>query len=253
MKKIIKNAAGSFVLLTIVLSGNTQHASAAILAPTFSSNVVFIPGIEASRLYSKNILSYKDQLWEPNNNLDVEDLYLDTAGSSTKEVFTEDVIGKTNICGGCIFDQDIYQDFENSLDSLKAGGIINDWKAFPYDWRLDLNTTIDAGAQLSDGVFQKITDLLSAEAATSRTGKVSIVTHSNGGLVLKLLLVKLEKQKQIGESTLIDKIDQVVMVAAPQYGTPLAIAARRRRFGRRRREYRGARRRHSTATSSRCS
>jgi hypothetical protein len=56
-------------------------------------------------------------------------------------------------------------------------------------------------------------------------GKVTIISHSMGGLVAKTLLQKLEAMKASGESNLIDNIDRLILVASPQLGTPRAAAA----------------------------
>ena len=64
------------------------------------SNVLFLPGLQASRLYKeKNILGaiVEDQLWEPNANSDVEALYLNVDGASKNSgIYTSDIIKETN-------------------------------------------------------------------------------------------------------------------------------------------------------------
>ena len=55
-------------------------------------------------------------------------------------------------------------------------------------------------------------------AAGSKSGKVTIVAHSNGGLVAKALMQK------IGDSETAKLVDKVILVASPQVGTPQAIA-----------------------------
>lgn len=54
-------------------------------------------------------------------------------------------------------------------------------------------------------------------ASTSKSGKVTIIGHSNGGLVGKLLLNELARR---GRTDLVDKF---IMVAVPQLGTPKAL------------------------------
>ena len=56
-------------------------------------------------------------------------------------------------------------------------------------------------------------------AKSSKTGKVTIVAHSNGGLVAKALMQKL------GDAETAKLIDKVIFVAVPQVGTPQAIGA----------------------------
>jgi triacylglycerol esterase/lipase EstA (alpha/beta hydrolase family) len=57
----------------------------------------------------------------------------------------------------------------------------------------------------------------------SRNGKVTIIAHSNGGLLAKALLYKLKENYDY--DTLLDKIDRVVFVAVPQVGTASAVPA----------------------------
>jgi pimeloyl-ACP methyl ester carboxylesterase len=58
-------------------------------------------------------------------------------------------------------------------------------------------------------------------AENSKNGKVSIVAHSNGGLVAKALLKKLADNND----PLLQKIDKLFLVAVPQVGTPEAVGA----------------------------
>ena len=60
---------------------------------TCCSNVIFLPGIDASTLYTKNSKGTNNKLWEPNRNLDVEKLYLDEKGNSLdSEIYVGDII-----------------------------------------------------------------------------------------------------------------------------------------------------------------
>lgn len=185
--------------------------------PSCCSNVLFIPGLEGSRLYTNGLLS-ENQLWEPNWNNDVEKLYMDSDGNSIDQnIYTRDIIKRTNIGLG-IFDINVYQSFSNAMDNLVSDKKINAWEAVPYDWRLDINTIIASGTLLEDGSKLNIVDELIKLAKTSETGKVTIVTHSNGGLIAKALINELKNR---GED---DLVDDIIMVAAPELGTPSAVA-----------------------------
>ena len=182
------------------------------------SNVLFIPGLEGSRLYTKDLF-FENQLWEPNRNADVEKLYLDSSGNSINpNIYTRDIIKRSNVGLG-IWDENVYQSFSDSLDGLVADKKINAWEAIPYDWRYDLNKIISDGVLLEDGSRLNFIDEVIKMASSSQTGKVAIVTHSNGGLLAKVLINELKKR---GKDNLIDNL---VMVAAPQLGTPSAISA----------------------------
>jgi pimeloyl-ACP methyl ester carboxylesterase len=56
-------------------------------------------------------------------------------------------------------------------------------------------------------------------ASTSKTKKVTIIAHSNGGLVIKALMARL------GATTTASLIDKVIFVDVPQVGTPEAVTA----------------------------
>jgi hypothetical protein len=186
-------------------------------AQTGNSNVVFIPGLQASRLYTKGLLS-ENQLWEPNRNQDVEWLYLDENGKSLYDVYTRDIIERTNVGAG-VFDSDVYKSFVDMMDGLVLEKKINAWEALPYDWRMDLNKIVIEPVKLENGKTYNIIDEIIKTASSSQTGKVSIVTHSNGGLVAKTLINEFKKR---GKESL---IDELIMVASPELGTPTAVAS----------------------------
>ncbi|KKP81553.1 MAG: hypothetical protein UR83_C0072G0008, partial [Candidatus Moranbacteria bacterium GW2011_GWF2_35_54] len=97
-----------------------------------ASSVLFLPGIKASHLYKyKGEENKLDELWLPNwFGNDVEELELDSDGKSEKNVFVKD---------GGVFESaingDIYKSFIGDLAQLKTDQIIDDYKAFAYDWR----------------------------------------------------------------------------------------------------------------------
>ena len=201
------------------------------------SNVLFIPGFQASRLYKKKHIpivgDVEDKLWEPNTNADVTDMYMDANGNSINpDIYTRDIVDTESVFG--LGNTKIYDSFINDMNTLVANGTISDWKAAPYDWRLSPQDIVDRGAIDSDGNISynnalgpndesyMVRQLLSL-INTSKDGKVTIVTHSNGGLVLKALMIKLQAMKDDGLNNYIDYIDRVIMVAAPQVGTPKAI------------------------------
>jgi hypothetical protein len=189
------------------------------------SNVLFLPGIEASRLYTQgNILNPEDQLWEPNTPSDVSGLYLNTDGTSVNQnIYTKDVISTSNSFGpiGAV---DIYKSLIIQLNTLVSINQIQGWKAYAYDWRQGIDDLITNGTKYNNGQIVTLIDTLQSLANTSKTGNVTIITHSNGGLLAKALIKKLEDMKSAGQSNLVDHIDNLVMVASPQLGTPEALA-----------------------------
>lgn len=191
------------------------------------SNVAFIPGIEASRLYKQDYdpdcpLCEK-RLWEPTGSGDGRDLFLDSNGKSTTtfDIYTRDVMDSAYGAAG----PNIYASFIGQMNGLKGSGTINDWEALPYDWRLSFDDILNTGKKVGDKIYYDkatstpfILQEIEHLAQTSKTGKVTIVAHSNGGLLTKAIMERLESE---GLGGIVDKI---IFVAVPQIGTPQAIA-----------------------------
>lgn len=194
-----------------------------------NSNVLFLPGLEASRLYRPDYNGGTDQLWEPNTNDDAEDLFLDGNGKSIRnDIYTKDVIDEKNVLP--LGQGNIYKSFIEQMNGLETVGTIADYGIAPYDWRLSLDDILNYGSQTPDGRIYYSGDLaatsspfiiqeLNRLATSSRTGKVTIIAHSNGGLVAKSLVQKL------GDTEAAKLIDKIIFVAVPQTGTPQAIGA----------------------------
>lgn len=183
-----------------------------------ASNVLFLPGLEASRLYDGD-----NQLWEPNRNTDAEKLYLDEDGKSLNaDIFTSEIIDEVNISP--ILQKNIYKSFESDLKKWKnEDKIINDYAIAPYDWRLSLGDILNSGIKTGNNISYNqstenpyIIQELKRLAETSKSGRVTIIAHSNGGLLTKALVNKLGTEAA-------DLIDKIIFVAAPQSGTPQAI------------------------------
>jgi pimeloyl-ACP methyl ester carboxylesterase len=191
-----------------------------------NSNVLFLPGIEASRLYAPGLLG-ENRLWEPDSLLGNDISSLDMINSDfvdsvyTKQNGIVDTAYKSEVTG-----YDVYSSFIGNMDGLVAQGIIADWKPIAYDWRLDYQDLLMYGHETNDGkIYYRganaatstdpyIIQELKKLAASSRTGKVTIVAHSNGGLLAKQILAYPE---------LVQYVDKLILVASPQLGTPQAI------------------------------
>ena len=200
-------------------------------------SIMFIPGFEASRLYKmvgdeKLGTSFENKLWEPGGVLSkVSSIYMDENGESIdKGIYTRDIIKEATVFG--IKTVNFYKSFAGELDNMVSRGEINEWKPVAYDWRfspLDIvnrgkenNGNISYTEELKSGEVPYIIDQLEKLVENSNSGKVTIVTHSNGGLVVKALIAKLEEMKKSGESDIVDYIDNLVVVAPPLVGTPKA-------------------------------
>lgn len=194
------------------------------------SNVAFFPGLEASRLYESVGLNGENQLWEPNRNVDVEKLYLSsTTGRSINNIYSRDIIDEANIIPdptGAL-DSNVYKNFMTFMDEKVVGeGLIHEWESIPYDWRLDYETLFNDGQKIGNNIYYGFSDRehyilneLDRLARTSDTGKVTIITHSNGGLLAKYILATMGASNDAQLKT----FDKVIMVAAPQIGTPGAV------------------------------
>ncbi len=182
------------------------------------SNVLFLPGLQASRMYAAG-----HQVWEPGSDSDVEKLMLDGNGKSKRDdISTKEVVDNAYIP----IKGNIYKSFLADLEKWKnEDGIIADYVVAPYDWRLSLDDILDSGKKEGDSIFYTksasspfILSELRRLADTSKSGKVTIIAHSNGGLVAKALTNRLGSEAS-------ELIDKVVLVAVPQSGTPKAIGS----------------------------
>ncbi|KKQ51308.1 MAG: hypothetical protein US70_C0019G0013, partial [Parcubacteria group bacterium GW2011_GWD2_38_11] len=148
------------------------------------SNVMFLPGHQASRLYRKDSDGDEDQLWEPtNHNEDVQQLYMNPNDGSSNDsnIYTRDILDEAYGINN------VYKGFMASMDKIVADGVINKWQAFAYDWRKPLEDVVDNGTKLEDGSVENVLDQIRNSAKESKTGKVTLIGHSNGGLLAKVI------------------------------------------------------------------
>jgi hypothetical protein len=198
-----------------------------------TANVLFIPGIMGSRLYEVgnfcggDSVDDEQELWFSTDACKQFRLTTMFTGQSDNDIYT-----KTNDEG--VFDDafyfvNIYDSFLDQLNEWKDDELINNYAVFPYDWRLSLDDILksrydrDSGktfpgveTSVTDGLLYKLIEQL---ARSAQNEKVTIVAHSNGGLVIKQLISHLEVQND----PLLDVIDAVVLVAVPQLGAPNTV------------------------------
>lgn len=217
-------------------AGNATSTSLSVPIPKNPrvSNVLFLPGTEASRLYMREPDGGERQLWEPSFHTDIPLLAMNPDGTSVNQIYTKDIID--SIYGNSLLvpggaphidpgDLEVYGDFEHFMDGLVASSTLGlkAWAAYPYDWRYDVRDIINNGTltEMPNGSLQTVylENVLSQLASTSPTGKVTIVGHSTGGLLAKALMEKLATE---GKTSLVDK---VVLVSTPQWGTPTDVGA----------------------------
>ena len=208
-------------------SGGFSTTTTPTTTPSGPSSVMFLPGIEASRLYKPDYNGGTDRLWEPSSDADAQDMALEQTGKSVRDdIYTRDVIDTSYAPSG----PNIYSSFITSMNTLKSSPAgIADWEAIPYDWRLSLDDILTNGRDINGRIYYAgplgatstpyIIQELRRLAATSKSGKVTIIAHSNGGLVAKKLT------QVLGTTTASQLIDKIIFVDVPQLGTPMAIAA----------------------------
>jgi pimeloyl-ACP methyl ester carboxylesterase len=177
--------------------------------PAGASSVLFLPGFLGSRLYTTG----GRLLWEPNGSDDIRDLAMNANGTSKLPVYVGEPVDQIEVNGIPIFGT-VYGNLMNWLDTLKTESKIAAWQAYPYDWRYDVFDVVDDGALKEDGTREYIVDTIESLAEDSLSGKVTIIGHSNGGLLAKALMVRLaEESKEY-------LVDKVIFVGSPQVGTP---------------------------------
>ena len=203
---------------------------AATSTPSGFSNVAFFPGVQSSYLYRDGLLS-EDQIWTPNVGIgaddDVEHMFMNEDGTSKEiGIYTKENDIILTAYESFISGVPVYAGLPEALDMLVSEDKIKEWKAIAYDWRLDIDTLLTSGKVTDEKLsFLSATDTpyiyqeLHNLANSSDTGKVSIIAHSNGGLLAKALLADLEERND----PLFSKIDLVVLVAVPQLGTPKTL------------------------------
>lgn len=214
-----------------------------------NSNVMFFPGVQGSRMYGEvfdcSSVTPRDpmfcgdqQLWVSPHKVLQEFMFLDEFGKSKNNVYTKNDTESVEGDGGelGVIDEaltvNIYKSFIGDLRNWKNPkvSLIEDYALIPYDWRLSLEDIITNGKVLGEnlsylnrGDFSEsfIVSELRELQRTSRTGKVTLIAHSTGGLVIKALVQKLKDTND----PLYNQIEKIIFVAVPQVGTPEATIA----------------------------
>jgi len=180
------------------------------------SNVLFLPGIKGSYLYEKDESDDEVSRWLPplfGGDNAVKNLAMSEIGVSIKDIYTK----SGQVLESAYGLYDVYGKFLNQLNNYIAIGQMQSYKPIAYDWRYDVFDIVNNGMkQKEETVFLK--DELENLATTSKTGKVTIVAHSNGGLLAKALLAEYGNELEA-------KIDKLILVGMPQAGAPAAMAA----------------------------
>lgn len=185
----------------------TGEWSLKLEGPEAKEPVIIVPGILGSKL---NKVSDGSEVWPNGSALFssstdsfLDYLILDVAGAprvgfgiNPSDISREVTIAgkKTNVYGSLI------EAFKNK--GYREG---IDLFVLPYDWRLDIATSTQLLSAIVDEAIQY-----------SPTGKVNIVAHSMGGLLVK------EYLRTITDTSFVSKL---VLVGVPEIGSPKAFKA----------------------------
>ncbi|MEK9175764.1 MAG: hypothetical protein AAB795_04235, partial [Patescibacteria group bacterium] len=120
--------------------------------------------------------------------------------------------------------QNIYKSFVDVLGNLVDIFKIANYELFAYDWRQSVDDIVNNGTKYQ-GETMSLVSTLQSLVDSSKNGKVTIIAHSNGGLLAKALLKKLQDDKNAGANNLIDSVDVLILVAVPEIGTASAVPA----------------------------
>lgn len=184
--------------------------------PDMASNVLFLPGIKASRLD----LDSGDQIWLPEKEGDTHYLGMSNDGESANNIHAKNIVEDAY---GLV---PVYDEFVEDLNDLKSDHVITDFSLFAYDWRYGVDDIAKNGTKYPNGEIKKPIDEIWRLAESSVSGKVTIVAHSNGGLLAKAIMQELERQmREAGMDNAEMPVDNIITVSAPQMGTPKAIGS----------------------------
>jgi len=209
----------------------------AVEEPVGASNILFIPGIMGSRLYENSgecslfgAVEERER-WYSRSTCDQLRLKTNYLGQSLNDIYTyareSAIVDEITFPG--VPDPNIYESLLSDLQTWESEGIISDYGVLPYDWRLRFDdlikmkrdettnkVTLDSSAPLNQTYLY---ETLSRLAQSSKSGKVTVVAHSNGGLLIKYFLHHLS----LTDDPLASKIDNLILVAVPQVGTPESL------------------------------
>ncbi len=200
--------------MTDTLPWNVQDGWLHQVEQFLPSNILFIPGIEASRLFGAD----GTRLWEPSGDGLLSRLSLNPDGTSVEQgISANGIIDNAYIP----IKGNMYKSFIEDLNTLVTNGTIAAWQAASYDWRL-------SPTEVVENASSTLITILSQLKESSRSGKVTIVAHSNGGLIAKHLV---EVLNELGNTGAGQYVDRIIFVAVPHLGTPKAIGALLHGFG----------------------
>lgn len=169
--------------------------------PPKKQPVIIVPGILGSKL---NRASDGEEVWPNTGNLFFQktDVFLNELIGDEKGVSIVDIYAPKILDSA--FSKNIYGDLVGTfLDAGYASG--TELFTVPYDWRLRIASSTE-----------KLDSVVKKAIAESPTGKVSIIAHSMGGLLVK---------EYLRQSSSTDFVDKLILAGVPELGSPKAFKA----------------------------
>ncbi|MBI2051037.1 MAG: hypothetical protein HYT31_04535 [Parcubacteria group bacterium] len=159
--------------------------------------VILVPGIMGTELWRGD-----DLIWPDIGKMfsDIGDDFMDVLAMDVNGLATNNQITTGDIVRKPIVTKDIFEGLVNDFIDLGYDEAV-DLFVFPYDWRLDIQTT-------SDELKDKIDEVL----IQTNNSTVNIIAHSMGGL--------LTKQYMLDNGS--DSINKLVFIGTPHLGAPKA-------------------------------
>ena len=193
------------------------NANAGDFTVVFREPIVIVPGIAGTILQKSDGTeawpNINEMLVSPSDSY-LDALILDSSGDAPAMPGVSGVQGSTlyaasilktatlTLGGLTLFRDDFYGNLINAFASM---GYVEGQNLFtaPYDWRMDINNSIASLAAV-----------IARARAASPTGKIDIVAHSMGGLLVKKYLAGLASASFLGK---------VVLAGVPELGAPYAL------------------------------
>lgn len=208
-------------------SGTTFLNLGEVPPPPAATKVVFLHGFMGSRLFACEDQGTEwraTEIWPTGLEADFRKQLL--PDPETKRVYVGPLIDS-------VYLTPLYKNFVAYMNNE-----FRDWEALAYDWRQSLDSIVDQGSPIwnedrrcvNAGVSDRQSPLYDrpqsllerAKRVLDSAGsasKLAIVTHSNGGLVAKRLIQRLESDPAYA-----GRVAKLIYVAVPHFGAPKAIS-----------------------------
>ncbi len=177
-----------------------------VIHNTHCPSVIFIPGMQASRLYMREENGSEKQLWEPSYIGDAEYLALTDDGESIHSVIPGEPVDELRFFGG-LYTDPVYGTLLSQLEIYAehcGGGFI----PFGYDWRLPID---------HPGTMAALDGEIGELRADHPDREVVLIAHSMGGLIAKQFI-------QTHQDTA-GNISAALFIGTPHLGTPKSYAS----------------------------